>query len=238
MLRCKETAEILFPGLVPVSVDDLRECDFGDFENKNYQELSGNPMYQKWIDSDGTIGFPGGETQGEFQTRCLKGFDEVLTLCAEQELESIALVVHGGTIMSIMEMYGIPSAGYFEWQVKNGEGYKVPYAAGSLVFLGVKELIVTEKIEVGKIDINMVVEMGTMFGECHAHIFANGYNYKKAVLTHQNVPDEQEIRKNLKAYQDAGNIRKRWGRSFGASLSPPPCAGIWNYLSYTGICYS
>lgn len=152
MLRCKETAEILFPGLVPVSVDDLRECDFGDFENKNYQELSGNPMYQKWIDSDGTIGFPGGETQGEFQTRCLKGFDEVLTLCAEQELESIALVVHGGTIMSIMEMYGIPSAGYFEWQVKNGEGYKVRMQP-DLWSLGVKELIVTEKIEVGKIDI-------------------------------------------------------------------------------------
>lgn len=58
-----------------------------------------------------------------------------------------------------------------------------------------------------------------MFGECHAHIFMNGYNYKKAVLTHQNVPDEQEIRKNLKAYQDAGvTFVRDGGDRFGASL--------------------
>ena len=34
-----------------VPVPALRECDFGEFENKNYQELNGNPAYQAWIDS-------------------------------------------------------------------------------------------------------------------------------------------------------------------------------------------
>ena len=43
-----------------------------------------------------------------------------------------------------------------------------------------------------------------MFGECHAHIFMNGYDYKKAVADHINKPNEEWIRKHLQAYQDAG----------------------------------
>lgn len=43
-----------------------------------------------------------------------------------------------------------------------------------------------------------------MFGECHAHIFMNGYDYKKAVEDHKYSPNESLIRENLKKYQDAG----------------------------------
>lgn len=42
-----------------------------------------------------------------------------------------------------------------------------------------------------------------MFGECHAHIFMNGYDYKKAVADHINRPDEGLIRSYLQAYRDA-----------------------------------
>ena len=60
MLRCRQTAEILFPGCTLHVVEELAECDFGEFENKNYQELDGNEAYQKWIDSNGMLPFPGG----------------------------------------------------------------------------------------------------------------------------------------------------------------------------------
>ena len=53
--RCQETAALFFPGQCRIIVPDLRECDFGIFENKNWRELSGNPAYQKWIDSGGTL---------------------------------------------------------------------------------------------------------------------------------------------------------------------------------------
>lgn len=43
-----------------------------------------------------------------------------------------------------------------------------------------------------------------MFGECHAHIFMNGYDYKKAVEDHKDNPNEFLIRENLKRYQEAG----------------------------------
>ena len=49
--RCVQTAEILFPGEPVHIIEELAECDFGEFENKNYKELEGNPHYQEWIDS-------------------------------------------------------------------------------------------------------------------------------------------------------------------------------------------
>ena len=61
LLRCVETAEILFPGKQLHIIEELSECDFGEFENKNYKELAGNENYQKWIDSNGTMPFPGGD---------------------------------------------------------------------------------------------------------------------------------------------------------------------------------
>ena len=33
-----------------------------------------------------------------------------------------------------------------------------------------------------------------MFGECHAHIFLNGRNYKEAVALHKNHVSEEAIR--------------------------------------------
>ena len=51
MKRCIQTAQIIYPGREAVVVDDLKECDFGRFEGKNYIELSGDAYYQKWIDS-------------------------------------------------------------------------------------------------------------------------------------------------------------------------------------------
>ena len=40
--RCRESAQILYPHAAPLAVEGLRECDFGDFEGKNYLELAGN----------------------------------------------------------------------------------------------------------------------------------------------------------------------------------------------------
>ena len=51
--RCIQSAEIICPGMPVHVVDDLRECDFGDFEGHNYEELKDDPAYQAWLDSLG-----------------------------------------------------------------------------------------------------------------------------------------------------------------------------------------
>ena len=50
MKRCLETAALIYPKLSVETNIQLKECDFGKFENKNYQELSSVKEYQEWIE--------------------------------------------------------------------------------------------------------------------------------------------------------------------------------------------
>lgn len=43
-----------------------------------------------------------------------------------------------------------------------------------------------------------------MFGECHAHIFLNGYDYRKAVETQKNGPRDALIRAHFEEYRKRG----------------------------------
>ena len=125
MRRCVETAEILYPGQLPLIVHDFRECDFGLFEGMNYQELNGSVEYQKWIDSGGTLPFPDGEGMAAFSLRCTDAFTYVMKTYLADEIDAAALVVHGGTIMAIMEKYAVPVKSYYDYQVKNGSGFSM-----------------------------------------------------------------------------------------------------------------
>ena len=118
--RCIQTAQLLYPGVPLEIIPGLRECDFGDFENKNYAELNGHAAYQAWIDSGGALAFPGGESRAQFSLRCADAFE---ALTRRGLPADCALVVHGGTIMAIMERWAVPQGGYYDFQVKNGEGY-------------------------------------------------------------------------------------------------------------------
>lgn len=126
MLRCRETAQILFPQKEQIEADAFRECNFGEFEYRNYGELNGNPDYQRFIDSGGTCGFPGGEAMDVFQDRCVRKFCDLIDFEWKRRPDSnIAFVVHGGTIMAILDCFSNPHKSYFEWRTENGNGYAV-----------------------------------------------------------------------------------------------------------------
>ncbi|MHA9739898.1 histidine phosphatase family protein [Robinsoniella peoriensis] len=125
MKRCIETAERIYPGLPCEIITDFRECSFGEFENKNYKELDGNPAYQAWIDSQGTLPFPGGESQETFRSRCRLAFQDTVDHIMANKISRAAVVVHGGTIMSIMEAFAVPKKAFYDWQVKNARGFLV-----------------------------------------------------------------------------------------------------------------
>jgi len=115
MKRCIQTAQILYPDTPIEIVEDFRECDFGDFENRNYFELNGNEAYQRWIDSGGRLPFPHGESRQSFSQRCLKAFNQL------ESTGDCAIIAHGGTLMAIME--ASTGKDYFDFHLKNGEGY-------------------------------------------------------------------------------------------------------------------
>lgn len=121
--RCMETAHIIYPDTISLVLEDLAECDFGDFENKNAVELEDNQDYQDWIDSGGRLPFPNGESREQFAKRSVDGFLQAVDICQKTKIKCASLVVHGGTIMSIMEAFAWPKEDYYFWQPKNGDGF-------------------------------------------------------------------------------------------------------------------
>ncbi|MGO5051564.1 histidine phosphatase family protein [Lachnospiraceae bacterium LCP25S3_G4] len=123
MLRCRQTADYIYPNVKQYVVEGLKECHFGTFENHNYEELKNDKMYQQWLSSNGAMAFPKGEDVKSFKKRCRTGFEQAISYLIDHNIEEAAFVVHGGTIMAIMESYGYPKKKFYERQVGNGCGF-------------------------------------------------------------------------------------------------------------------
>ncbi|MEG1848037.1 MAG: histidine phosphatase family protein [Lachnospiraceae bacterium] len=121
MIRCLQTATLLYPQIRQQIVPDFRECDFGMFEYHTYPELRDQPAYQHFIDTAGRSGFPKGEDRDTFQHRCVNAFEH-LRQTEKLSKGNIAFVIHGGTIMALLDHYSHPHLDYYEWQIANG-GY-------------------------------------------------------------------------------------------------------------------
>lgn len=134
MRRCRETAELLFGGREYVLIPEWTEIDFGDFEGKSFEELRGNPAYQAWLESGGSLPFPGGESREAFTERTMKGYERMLAMLPWEELKGkdavcertvrVTAVVHGGTVMALgSTLFG---GDYFDYQIPCGGEYKCP----------------------------------------------------------------------------------------------------------------
>lgn len=131
MLRCRQTAEILFPGAMQINVPGFQEMDFGQFEYKNYEELSGDARYQAFIDSGGHLDFPGAEPQQQFRQRVRNAFVQCMEEneafmarpAVDEPRKPLIFVVHGGTIMAILDAFARPHRDYFDWQIGTVCGY-------------------------------------------------------------------------------------------------------------------
>lgn len=130
MKRCLETAQLLFEQGEKKQVRVIPqwcEMDFGQFEYKNYRELNGNPDYQAWIDSGGTIAFPGGESRAGFIKRSMEGFARLQEQLKKEvePVHRICCIVHGGTIMAVLSQ--LLGGGYYDYQLPNGGSYLVQW---------------------------------------------------------------------------------------------------------------
>lgn len=117
MKRCIETADIIYENTQKHIVHELRECDFGIFENKTYEELKHNAHYIKWLDSGGKGEIPEGEDSISFKKRCQNAFVNILN--TTDGYSSIAIVAHGGTIMGILEQLAPTGQDFYHWQIEN-----------------------------------------------------------------------------------------------------------------------
>ena len=119
LVRTRETAEILFPDVPQVIVPGLSEMNFGIFEGKNFGELRENPDYQAWVESGCLAACPGGESKETFSERVIKAFEDLMETGGDETV----IVAHGGTLMAVLERFGRPRRGYFDWHAECGCGY-------------------------------------------------------------------------------------------------------------------
>lgn len=126
MSRCVQTASVLYPGQTVLPAPGLTEMDFGDFEGKNFSELDGNADFQAYIDSGGTVGFPGGESRDVFVQRTMAAWQDFLKtyLHVIGKDCAVTLVVNSGSLMAIASETASPKKDYFDWHVSPGRGKK------------------------------------------------------------------------------------------------------------------
>ena len=138
LLRCIQTANILFNDREFMISDDLKECNFGDFEGKSCEELQNNTDFAKWLSGDAGTAPPNGESTQEFINRCVSGFSEIAEYMMKTGTETASVITHGGVIMAILSSLAYPRKKFNEWITSPGSGYTISispqlWMSGSIV---------------------------------------------------------------------------------------------------------
>lgn len=124
--RCRQTADLLWPGVEQTVIAQLRETDFGPFEGKCHEELKDDPLYQQWIsDSPNFAKMPVGESAEACAARVEEGIRAVIRQAREAGYTRVAVVTHGGTLMGLLSRFGQPERSYYDWMCANCGGYQV-----------------------------------------------------------------------------------------------------------------
>ena len=125
LIRCTQTANILYDSPKIIAVDGLKEINFGDWEDKSAKELENDGQFKAWISDGGKGRVPNGESTEMFAQRVGAAFETIVEGLMKSKTFDAVICAHGGTIMSILSAYGLPKAGFYDWVCANGCGYSV-----------------------------------------------------------------------------------------------------------------
>lgn len=148
--RCVESCEILFPETEPIIIDEFKEFDFGDFENKAAAELENNPQYIEWI--SGRACPPNGEGSDEFVKRVCLGLNKAVRIMMEREVFEATAVMHGGVMMTLFAACALPQRHAVEWSSPVGGGYTALITPSLYGRSGVIEIIDTVPTSAAPVD--------------------------------------------------------------------------------------
>ena len=127
LMRCRQTAQLLWPEVEATVIQELRETDFGPFEGKNHEELKDDPLYQAWIGQGDRLNFaamPVGETAQQVVERVSIGLGKLAKDAAARGFERVGVVSHGGALMGLLSQYGRPEREYYGWMCPNCGGFR------------------------------------------------------------------------------------------------------------------
>lgn len=131
LLRCIQTLKILYPDANATLIDDLRECDFGDWEGKTAKDLAAQGSdFVNWFQEGAQSAPPNGESGVQFRYRVCRAFESIVQHLLRTGTTSAVIVTHGGVIMNLLAAYGLPKANFYEWMTDNGCGYTLQITPG------------------------------------------------------------------------------------------------------------
>lgn len=121
--RCLETCETIFPSQNITMNGAFSECNFGDWEGKTAAQLAGEPKFSEWLSNSEKTPPPNGESGADFTRRVCLGFERLVNSMINSGISSATIVTHGGVIMTLLAVYGLPQAHSYDWRMDCGYGY-------------------------------------------------------------------------------------------------------------------
>lgn len=131
LIRCKQTAAKVFNGIPYIENTNLRECSFGDWEEKTYNDLKEEALYRNWLDDPQQIAPPNGESMEAMESRVLQAFLETV-----EKLERPIIVTHGGPIRFLLTKFANVEKSFWDWEVPHGCMFTMHWANKEAVLEG------------------------------------------------------------------------------------------------------
>lgn len=126
MKRTEETLYCLFGEVEHEKAPELREINFGIYEMRDYYALEKETGFLDWLNNSYEQAPPEGESGKDMRMRVLSAFRTLA-----ESGENLFFVVHGGTIVYIMqELFPQEEKGRYDWQPQGGEGYEILFENG------------------------------------------------------------------------------------------------------------
>ena len=125
LLRATQTAELLYPGVRTLPLQDLREMAFGVFENRPITELAADPAFAAWMDPTSDAVPKGAESRAAFARRTEGMLMKLFEFMIKDHIREAACVTHGGVIMNMLARHALPQRRPEDWMTDPGAGYSV-----------------------------------------------------------------------------------------------------------------
>lgn len=122
--RSLDSSRIIYPEKPLIAAENLMEYNFGDFEGKTDAELEENEIYRDW--RAGRIkSTPNGENSDDFKQRIYSALVQIVRDMSDNDIREAAIVTHGGVIMTLLALCGLPQKSALEWVCEAGKGYTI-----------------------------------------------------------------------------------------------------------------
>jgi alpha-ribazole phosphatase len=132
LIRCQETAALLFPYKEALQMAEFREMHFGRWEGRTYEQLKTVKSYQDWIEDPFSRCPDGGESFVEFGLRIQTGWEKAKRQIFKADVASSAIVTHGGVIRYLMTLFAPQEKSFFDWKIPYGGGYELIFTKDGL----------------------------------------------------------------------------------------------------------